>query len=71
MAQGGRRDVKAGAKIAVAAALLILLVSAVQLLLGSPIAFFGSTVVSTAYVILVYLPVFAACVLAYRRLKRL
>ena len=60
-----------GAKLAVVVALLILLVSAVQLPLGSPIAFFGSTALSLAYVLLVYLPVFVVCVLAYRRLKRI
>jgi len=71
MAQGGQHDVRMGAKLAIVAALLILLVSAVQLPLGSPIAFFGSNALSLAYVLLVYLPVFAVCALAYRRLKRL
>ena len=71
MAQGGQQDVKAGGKLAVLVALLILLVSMVQLPLGSPIAFFGSTELSVAYVLVVYLPVFAVCVLAYRKLRRL
>jgi hypothetical protein len=71
MASSGARDVAAGAKLAVVTAVLVFLISAVQLPLGSPIAYFGSTGLSVAYVTLVYLPVFVVCALAFWRLKRL
>lgn len=61
----------AGAKLAVAVSLLILLIAVIELLLGRPIAHFGSLALSVAYVLVVYLPVIAVCVLAYLRLKGL
>jgi len=70
MASPRARDVAAGAKLAVVTAVLVFLISAAQLVLGSPIAYFGSTGLSLTYVILVYMPVFVVCALAYRMLKR-
>jgi len=70
MAQQGKQGVDLGARLAIVVAVLVLLVSAVQLPLGNPIGYFGSTALSLVYVFTIYVPVLAVCVLSYLRLRR-
>ncbi len=60
---------KKGVKVAILVVMLVLLLFVLILIAGAPIADFGSDPLSVTYAILVYIPVIAVCVLAYRRIR--
>jgi hypothetical protein len=49
--------------------MLVLLLFILVLVAGSPIKDFGTEPPSVAYAILIYTPIMAICILAYRRLR--
>lgn len=66
-----REGVKTGVRAMIAVIVLVLLISLAQLTPGKPIVDLGSTWLSAAYVVLVYVPLLALCALALRRLSKL
>jgi hypothetical protein len=58
-----------GAKVAILVVILVLVLFVSLLAAGRPIMHFGTEPLSIAYTLLVYVPVMAICVLAYRRLE--
>jgi len=49
--------------------MLVLFLFGVILVAGRPIMYFGTETSSVAYVVAIYAPVVAICILAYRRLS--
>jgi hypothetical protein len=60
-----------GAKASILVIMLVLVLFALILVAGDPIKDFREEPPSLAYVVAVYTPVMALCVLAYRRLSRI
>jgi hypothetical protein len=61
-------DQRKGARTSVLVVMLVLLLFALIMVAGHPIMYFGTEPPSLAYVVGVYVPVMALCILAYRRL---
>ena len=62
------QDRRKGVKASILVLLLVLVLFATILAAGRPIMDFGTEQPSVAYLFAVYIPVFAICILAYRRL---
>lgn len=58
-----------GVGVAILVVMLILVLFVLISVAGRPIMYFGTEPLSVAYAVLVYTPVMAVCLLAYRRLK--
>ncbi len=58
-----------GVKTSIIVIMLVLVLFVLVLVAGRPIMYFKTEPVSVGYVLLVYTPVMAICVLAYRRLR--
>jgi Na+-driven multidrug efflux pump len=63
-------DQRKSVKVSMLVAMLVLVLFAVLLVAGRPIMYFGSDSLSVAYLVAVYLPIMAICLLAYRRMTR-
>ena len=61
---------KKGARASILAVVFIFVLFVTVLVAGNPIMDFGTKAPSVAYALLVYLPVFTLCALAYRKLGR-
>lgn len=60
---------KKGVRATIVVLMLVLALSVALLIAGHPIAYFGSKPASVAYAVVVYLPVMALGLLAYRRVR--
>jgi steroid 5-alpha reductase family enzyme len=58
-----------GVKTSIVVIMLVLVLFVLELLAGNPLMHFKTEPASVAYAVLVYTPVMAICVLAYRRLR--
>jgi len=63
-------DQRKGIRASILAVVLVLVLFVLVLAAGHPIMYLGSETASIAYVVAVYIPVMAICLLAYRRLGR-
>jgi hypothetical protein len=62
-------DQEKGVKTSIVVIMLVLVLFVLELIAGNPIMDFKTEPLSVAYAVLVYTPVMAICVLAYRRLR--
>jgi len=60
---------KKGVKVSILVVMLVLLLFVMISVAGQAIPYFGSKPLSVAYSVLVYIPVMAVCVLAYKRIR--
>jgi len=60
---------KKGVKTSIVVIMLVLVLFVLELLAGHPIMHFKTEPASVAFAVLVYTPVMAICLLAYRRLR--
>jgi di/tricarboxylate transporter len=59
-----------GVRASILVVMLVLVLFVLVLVAGRPIMDFGNEPLSIAYTVVIYIPVMALCLLAYRRLRR-